>query len=367
MKKAYFIAGFLFLTIISVLRCGSDDTATIVQVDDAGSEDAIMFPSDGGQEGKPIFETGPWDGNFDYWPAGKGPLLYNGGKVLVQPINVYLIWYGKWDSSSVAFIENLVANYSSSTYYRTLYNFYQVGNGTPSDAGFEAGGKLHTKNNRSVVRSKASLDGGVPNGGKVYVAQTVRFARSFFDPNYSQGTDLFESDVQTIVQNQISANNLQPDPNGVYFLVASEDVQGSGPDGFCGSWCGYHNDIQVGNGILKYAYVENANECLTNCSIQDAYLDAGFDHSPNNDWGLDAMVSTLVHELNEMITDPEGNAWMDPDGNETMDDCSWHYGQLYITDNQSVANVHIGDKDYLIQASWTLFSDGGQGCALQPQ
>lgn len=366
MKKVYLIAGALLLSVASVFRCGSDDTT--IQTTDSGADDAAPIVLDGGQEGsKPIYEAGPWDGNFDYWPAGKGPLFYKGGKVLIQPINVYLVWYGKWDSASVSLIENLVASYSSSTYYRTLYNFYQIGDGVPSDGGAEAGKKLHSKtNHHSTSLSKASTDGGIPNGGKVYVSQVVQFGRSFFDPNYSQGTDLFESDVQTIVQNQISSNNLQPDPNGVYVLVASENVQGSGPDGYCGSWCGYHNDIQVGNGTLKYAYIENANECLTNCSVQDAYLDAGFDHSPNNNWGLDAMVSVLIHELNEVITDPEGSAWLASDGSETMDNCAWNYQSLYITNNQSVANVRIGDKDYLVQTSWTLFPDGGQGCSLHP-
>ena len=49
-------------------------------------------------------------------------------------------------------------------------------------------------------------------------------------------------------------------------------------------------------------------------------------NSPNNDFGADAEVNTLTHELEETNTDPQLNAWYDSVGNENADKCAWTFG-----------------------------------------
>ena len=48
--------------------------------------------------------------------------------------------------------------------------------------------------------------------------------------------------------------------------------------------------------------------------------------SPNSMPGVDAMISTLAHELTETVTDPYGKGWLSENGEENADMCSWTFG-----------------------------------------
>jgi len=40
------------------------------------------------------------------------------------------------------------------------------------------------------------------------------------------------------------------------------------------------------------------------------------------------MATLVTHELEESVTDPDGNAWYDLNGNENGDLCVWTFGRL---------------------------------------
>ena len=63
-------------------------------------------------------------------------------------------------------------------------------------------------------------------------------------------------------------------------------------------------------------------------------------------------------------TDPDVDAWYDDTDaqNENADKCAWMYGQTYPTANGAIANIRLGDRDFLVQQNWVNVRGGY--CAL---
>jgi hypothetical protein len=66
------------------------------------------------------------------------------------------------------------------------------------------------------------------------------------------------------------------------------------------------------------------------------------------------MLSVYAHELVEMVSDPELNAWCDRYGYENADKCAWKWGTYYYSGatNTGYYNEVVGSKRYLIQMNW---------------
>jgi hypothetical protein len=191
------------------------------------------------------------------------------------------------------------------------------------------------------------------------VTNAVHFAGSTTD-SYSRGAALSNTDIYYIVQAAISAGTLPADDAGTYFVLTSADVT-EGP-GFCTSWCGWHTygtmkapggkGNKGGSSLVKYAFVGNPDQCPNACEAQTT--------SPNSNAGADGMASVIAHELSEMVTDPQINAWYDKYGEENADKCAWTFGTTYCATpaapskggNCAKANVLLGSRNYLIQQNW---------------
>jgi hypothetical protein len=61
--------------------------------------------------------------------------------------------------------------------------------------------------------------------------------------------------------------------------------------------------------------------------------------------GLEALANVSGHELSEMLTDPQLNAWYDAQGSENSDKCAWTFN----------GNVTIGspNQSWKIQGNWS--------------
>jgi hypothetical protein len=206
-------------------------------------------------------------------------ITFHGGPVMASP-NVYLIWYGNWNQS----------------------------NGSDTAAGQEiVRDFLHGLNKSNYYATNTSYT--VPTG-------TFQVDGEYTD-NYSQGTRLSDSRVQTVVTNAIKGKKLgAADLNGIYFVLTSSDVSES--SGFCSQYCGWHTRGTISGSDIKYAFVGNAYRCLNACAAQTV--------GPNGNAGVDGMVSVIAHELEETNTDPDLNAWYDSKGNEDADKCAWTFG-----------------------------------------
>jgi hypothetical protein len=234
-------------------------------------------------------------------------ISYHGGPVLGTP-NVYLIWYGNWNqsnSSDTAAGQQIVRDFlhglSGSPYYVTNASY-----GTPS--------------------------------GMFSVQEE-------YTDSYSQGTQLSDSGVQAVVTHAMSSGSLPKDTNGIYFVLTSSDVAET--SGFCSQYCGWHTYGTISGSNIKYAFVGNAYRCLNACAAQTV--------GPNDNAGVDGMVSVIAHELEESNTDPDLNAWYDSRGYEDADKCAWTFGSKQTRAssgayyNMTLPGISMPSRNFLVQ------------------
>ena len=257
-----------------------------------------------------------WAGRNHKPPKGGGGgggqygIYYHNGPIMTGTTAVYYIYYGTWSASQRTILEDFGATIGGSPYFNINTTYWG--------------------NNFAVVSNSVRLGG-----------TTV--------DNYSQGTTLSDAAIFTIVQTAIGNGSLPRDVNGVYFVITSPDVDKSG---FCTSYCGWHTSGAINGTDIKYSFVGNSDRCPTACSGQQG-------SSPNGDTGVDGAINVLAHELEESVTDPDGNAWFDQFGQENADKCAWNFGTEYAAPNGSAANQHLGARDYLIQQNWANISTPG--------
>jgi hypothetical protein len=275
--------------------------------------------------------------------TGNG-IEYAGGPVMLGPHNVYFIWYGNFSgNSALTILPDLINGLGGSQYF-----------------------------NINTTYGDASAN----------IANTVTMASAFFD-NYSQGTALNGTTLNNVLLLPFSNGTLPVDPNGIYFVLTSPDVtltfppapDGS-PQGFCTAFCGFHTSRTLTNGItstdIKVAFVgDPATQCplgkpgaTGTCSPQTL--------SPNGNEGADAMASVMAHELNETVTDPDGNAWFHINtAGENGDLCNFKFGtatapldfsRTFPALNGAHADIVLSGRQYLIQSNW--LNSGGGGCAM---
>lgn len=242
-------------------------------------------------------------------------IYYHGGPVMLGTINVYYIWYGGWANDTAP---TILTNFANSVGGSPYFNI----NTTYTD------------------------------GSKNRVANSVALAGQTYD-SYSYGTSLSDASVENIVSKALISGALPADSNGVYFVLASSDVNET--SGFCTKYCGWHTIGAISGKNIKYAFIGGSNRCPGSCEPQQL-------SSPNDNPQADAMVSIVAHELEETATDPALNAWYDRRGYENADKCAWTFGTEYTVSNGSKANMNLGGNDYLIQRNWVNANSGF--CAL---
>jgi Phosphate-induced protein 1 conserved region/Bacterial Ig-like domain (group 3) len=242
-------------------------------------------------------------------------IQYWGGPVMLGTNHVYVIWYGTFDSGTMGILSTLLGSMGGSPYFNINTGY------------FDSSG--------NSISNSVSMMASVQN-------------------NYSRGKSLRSSDIGGIVSDTLSGGLLPLDSsNGIYMVLTAGDVAVSG---FGSQFCGYHSVETFSNSQVHYAFIGNpAPSHLSNCAAQQS-------KSPNNNPGADAMASTMSHELEETITDPDLDAWYDAGGNEVADKCAWTFGTTYTVANGSIANMNLGGNNYLIQQDWVNASGGF--CAL---
>ncbi len=248
--------------------------------------------------------------------GGSNVISYHGGPLLgiSSPPNVYFIWYGNWaNNSATSILPNLALNIGGSSYFNINTTYY------------DASG--------------------------AHVMNAVNYVSSTSD-NYSQGTSLRDSSVEAVVARAINNGELPRDPDGVYFVLTSKDVNET--SGFCTQYCGWHTNGAINGADIKYAFIGNPDRCPSACEAQTT--------SPNGNAGADGMASIIAHELEESVTDPDGNAWYDRRGEESADKCAWTFGALSTASNGSKYNITLGKLNYLIQQNWV--NAGAGYCAM---
>jgi hypothetical protein len=263
--------------------------------------------------------------------TGNG-INYHGGPVLkANPVKYYIVWYGNWagtgsnTAATVSLVEHFI-NTLGNTPYEKIATTYGDNSG--------------------------NVSGNVTLGGHTFVNTT---------------TNLTDTSLRTTVGNAISSGALPNDPNGVYFVLSSSNINET--SGFCTQYCGFHTHATLSGSDIKYAFVGNPDRCPSGCEIQRT----GPNSPATNVGGADGLINVFAHEQFEAITDPDLNAWFDSSGQEDSDKCNFNFGATQTCTSTSICsaagkaaaakwNVTFGNNDWMIQQQWK--NAGGGGCVL---
>ncbi|KAM1683990.1 hypothetical protein TB2_034691 [Malus domestica] len=235
-------------------------------------------------------------------------LRYHMGPVLSSsPINIYLIWYGKWAPPQKLLITDFIHSISAAP------------SASPSVAEWWRTVSLYTDQTGANV------------------SRSVVVAGQYSDMKYSHGNHLTRLSVQQVIASSVRSAPFPVDhKHGVYLILTSEDVT---VQDFCRAVCGFHYftfPSMVGH-TLPYAWIGNSGkQCPEVCAYPFAipgYMGGGGPGAlspPNRDVGVDGMISVIGHELAELASNPLVNAWYageDPTApTEIGDLCEGLYG-----------------------------------------
>ena len=195
------------------------------------------------------------------------------------------------------------------------------------------------------------------------VIDTDALPASGCTPSASNTACITDKQLVEELRHLTSAHGLKTDLAHFYPVFFGPKIETKDLDGTTSvdSFCGYHRSFGSGADQTVYA----------NVPFEPSGCDAG--QTPNGLLVADGSVSTLSHELNESITDPEGShiAWNDETGHEIGDMCGDTYGPALGSTSKSNPDgteynqVINGDKYY----TQTEFSDFaykkyglGKGC-----
>jgi len=169
--------------------------------------------------------------------------------------------------------------------------------------------------------------------------------------------DEVTSEIDRVVQSTGGARGL----HNLWLLFLPPGVDECVGQGVCGTntFAGYHSVANVsGHGALIYAVAIDP--------ITEGLVPAGADPQGNPD--AEATLITASHEVNEAITDPEGDGWMDPNGNEVSDKCE-NGPQLGVplgfAPDGSPYNQVINGHEYLLQEEWANADAAGNDDCVQ--
>jgi hypothetical protein len=75
--------------------------------------------------------------------------------------------------------------------------------------------------------------------------------------------------------------------------------------------------------------------------------------SPTGAYDADQAINTISHELNESLTDPAAHSWMDTNGYENGDKCSWNFATALGGTSGRLYNQVINGAGYYLQQEWS--------------
>jgi hypothetical protein len=257
--------------------------------------------------------------------------LSSGGSVVTTP-KVYVIYYGEtgnglvWTTLQQTITHTFLTNLSGSPYFSILNQRYSTNGLTISTALAWGGSAWH--------------DYILTNGQKP-INQAV---------------------IQQVVNDAIASKGWTMDGNSIVLVMAPFDAPFTDEGGYP-NVCGYHHDA----GTYSWAIIGNPGYA-TDTTSGPCKPTVNINGSPNDDVALDAMLSTVAHELFESITDKngQGGGWGTTSGGlfqEEADLCSGVFGPLGY-DGHGSFNVTMNGKDYLLQEMLVPINSSTGFCGL---
>jgi hypothetical protein len=189
-------------------------------------------------------------------------------------------------------------------------------------------------------------------GGGHTVANAISYTGYWADNGATapvSGSSPSDAQIQAEIISGFTSGTLTYDPSTVYAVFSASGVNLGG--GAYTQYCAYHGDFAWNGNVVLYAAMPY--DYHSGCTALNG--------SPNNDYGADAEVNVLSHELEEANTDPQLNAWFDSNGAENGDKCAWNFGSEFLStrNGNGYANITVGGRDWLVQQNWLNANGGG--------
>jgi len=221
------------------------------------------------------------------------PLLqWHGGSVMHSTSVVPVFWGSKWSTSSFAGDKVTGLDY-----------FYS-----------HVGGSAYLHTNSEYTDTTGNVD-------TTHVSKETDLTDTSATPSGAPSTTAVLQEVAKVTNNQPVA--------GAYYPVYSDQPRGNA------GYCAWHSSGTI-NGIqVQFGFFFNLDG--------DPGCDPGASTSLGHSQGLSALANVSGHELSEMLTDPQLNAWYDQQGQENADKCAWTFS----------GTVQIGTQSWKIQGNWS--------------
>jgi hypothetical protein len=164
-------------------------------------------------------------------------------------------------------------------------------------------------------------------------------------------TDLeLQQEIDHVIQTQAPGTR---GLNNLWFIFLPPNVDTCTLPGACGSnaYAGYHSLSDLDHGVTIYAVIPDP--------LIETAFPPGADPQGNPD--AESAIVAAAHETTEAVSNPEGNAWMDPNGLEVGDKCEFgpQVGTpLGYAADGSPYNQLIGGDQWLIQSMWSNTTNG---------
>jgi hypothetical protein len=174
------------------------------------------------------------------------------------------------------------------------------------------------------------------NGSGLHVSTTLNATASVIDSAAAPSRAPSTSDVLNVVAD-VYGSNLTT--NG-YYPVYSDQPRGNA------GYCAWHSTGTIGSTRVQFAFFFKLDGD-PGCDPQNTSAPA------SQSEGLSASGNVSGHELSEMLTDPQLNAWYDGQGAENADKCAWTFGN----------NIQsYGGYVFKVQGNWSNNAyNAGQG------
>lgn len=268
--------------------------------------------------------------------SGGTQILYHNGPILsAASVPAYIIYYGNFGTPQTVNTQAIINDFLSGLSNTAPY-----------------------KVNTTYCNASTTTCASTPGATSVSGALSFSTSNIFDDPG-SQGAQINSNGLIRILQYAFQHSFPIAD-NGMYFVITAPDVK---VGGFCSSFCAYHTRSTgvVAGHTIHYALVPDPSQKCTAC---DGNFALGDTVTPNGDAGADEVVDSMFHELSEMVTDPDLNAWYTSNGEENGDLCNYVYGTTSVA-NGAQYNASWNGRNFLIQLIW---KNGPlpQSCAAAP-
>ena len=219
-------------------------------------------------------------------------LVWHNGPVMHSTTVAPVYWGTRWGNSS--FVGDKISGLD------TVYS--------------RVGGTPYARTNGEYYDGSGSVD-------TTNISKSSNLTDLTATPSGAPSTSQVLAEVAKMTSNHPVAN--------AYYPVYSDQPRGTA------GYCAWHSSGTI-NGIrVQFGFFFNLDG--------DPGCDPQSPPSLGHSQGLAALANVSGHELSEMLTDPQLNAWYDQKGAENSDKCAWTFD----------GTVSIGGQDWKIQGNWS--------------